>query len=540
MVERLEQGRSATEASVPGARARIGPEERERIERENRRLLEHDLSTQSLAFASRPYMADLQYSNFCNMSCTMCYDGDNPKLKRMSPELLRRIEAQVCPSLSVINPYGGSEPLILTWDETRRMARENGVLLDVTTNIQYLDETRFHELKDITQTLLLSLESHIPEVYARIRLKADTKKVFANLPVIARLSREHRVECIVNVIFMVENADHLHETIRWLAETGFPSVNLIQLIDFNGHSAHSDPFQNLSPERVEEVKRRCISAAKEARVRLVWSVRGLEVHDHRPEAGRVPPNPRKAEFDQWIWRTKHHFPGYCKQSHSRIKIDATGRIYPCCNGEDGELLLGSLLEQPFEEIWNGPTSRDLRRGMLTWDVPALCQGCRFRDRLPVERHLPFVDHVRAQLQQYFGVQREVLGLELAGPEHMTRQTDAPRIRILPPAQELAGYLLVLALGGESAHVEHHIFEGNATELQVPEGLWRRLRPNMGYWWTVWGAPRERGQPALRAAEIRCLIRHSAIPRVAGSTLRYSDQGHTAARYLGGQSRPPLT
>lgn len=72
--------------------------------------------TQRLVFASMPRVVDMQLSNFCNMSCTMCYDGDNPPLEELDTALVERFAAEVLPTASVVVPFAGSEPLILTWD----------------------------------------------------------------------------------------------------------------------------------------------------------------------------------------------------------------------------------------------------------------------------------------------------------------------------------------------------------------------------------------------------------------------------------------
>jgi len=38
------------------------------------------------------------------------------------------------------------------------------LLLCLTTNAQFLDEEKFFEIKDITETLYISIDCHIPEV----------------------------------------------------------------------------------------------------------------------------------------------------------------------------------------------------------------------------------------------------------------------------------------------------------------------------------------------------------------------------------------
>jgi radical SAM protein with 4Fe4S-binding SPASM domain len=54
-----------------------------------------------------------------------------------------------------------------------------------------------------------------------------------------------------------------------------------------------------------------------------------------------------------------------------VKVQADGNVYPCCMGGGDQLVLGNLNQKSFEEIWNGPESQDLRRGMLTQDLPSL-------------------------------------------------------------------------------------------------------------------------------------------------------------------------
>jgi sulfatase maturation enzyme AslB (radical SAM superfamily) len=143
--------------------------EREARELRYRALLEHALLEGHTILESGPYEAHVGFSNVCNMSCIMCWDGANPPPRKMSPELVTRLSTEVAPALSVITPYNGSEPLIVSWEETRRMCEEHSIELNLTSNLQFLDAERFAELRDITETLFVSIDSHIPEVFARIR-----------------------------------------------------------------------------------------------------------------------------------------------------------------------------------------------------------------------------------------------------------------------------------------------------------------------------------------------------------------------------------
>jgi glutamate-1-semialdehyde 2,1-aminomutase len=526
---------AVTEATE--VRPKISAEKRLQIEKENRALLEQDLLGKSLVFASRPYEAYIQYSNFCNMSCIMCHDGSNPPLRKMSPEILKKVGEQVAPSLSVVIPHGGSEPLIVAWDETRGMAEQYGFELDLTTNVQFLDEKKFDELKDITQTLFFSFDSHIPELFEKIRVGGKPEQVFANLPIAARLAGEHGVECLANVVFMTENAATLPETVAYLADIGVPTVNVLQMIDVNGRSGMLDPLIHFSADYVESIKQRCIRVANENHIRLIWNAGGWERHDFRQQ--KVAPKPRKDWNVRWEKRMKHYVPGYCLNVWNRLQIMVDGAVTPCCYAVDGDLVLGQLDKQDFDSVWNGPNARDLRRGHMTWDHPSLCKTCRFTDKLPPETYLPFVEDVLESIDH----RRENVDptLIVRGPAHMTRQAEAPSIQIDKPAHEVDSFLLALSLGGEDGQIEVCPLEPAAEadgviEFAVPVDVWERLRSNLGYWWALFAICAQEPDRVLRSAEIRCLVRHEDIARLEESTLRYPDQGHLPLADLGGEKQ----
>jgi radical SAM protein with 4Fe4S-binding SPASM domain len=520
----------------------VGRAERLHVELHNRALLERDLLEKRLDFRSRPYEAHVQYSNVCNMSCIMCYDGWHPPVKKMSPEILERVRAEVAPFLSVVIPYGGSEPLIVTWDQARDMARDYSIEMRLTTNVQFLDEQKFDELKDITEALFLSIDSHIPELFEDIRPGSRPQKVFANLPVAARLAREHGVECLGQVVFMTKNAPTLPQTVAYLADAGVPTVNVLQLLDVNGRSGLLDPMLHFSSEYIESVKRDCIEVAREKRTRLIWNAGGYERHDFRTD--KVPPKVRKDWNFRWEQRMRHHLPGYCVNVQSRVQIDADGAVTPCAYATDGDLVLGSLDTQSLDEIWNGANAHDLRRGMLTSDYPSLCTTCMFTDKPGPEVWLPFVETVLAELGRP-RVQMDCV-LDVSAPAHMRRATGPPTINVPRPAEPVDRWVLGIALGGEQRHVEicdlheQRTSGADRVSLRVPQTTWKRLASNLGYWWALFAVPAGGAGRTLRSREIRCLVRRESLPRVAGSTLRYPDQGHLPVVDLGGDKQVEWT
>jgi len=516
----------------------ITPQERDHIARRNRALLEVELRNKRLVFESRPYEAHVQFSTFCNMSCIMCWDGGNPPTEKMSPVVLEKVGSQIATDLSVITPYEGSEPLILSWEETREMAERYSVQLALTTNMQFLDEQKFYELKDIVEMVVMSIDSHLPEVFEKIRPGSKRDLVFANVPRAARLCEEHGIECIAQAVFMTENAAQMPETVEYFADAGIRAVNIIQMIDVNKRSRYLDPTLHFSAEWIEWIKQRCLAVAKRRKLRFGWWVEARpQWWDFCDEDRKVPIKPHKAWNDPADGHAKLLAPGFCKYAYNRLRITVNGDVSPCGMATEGELHLGNLREQDFPEIWNGPTARDLRRAHFTWDYPALCASCRMVALAPPKSDLPFIDRVIADLGQDGGPVAATLVAE--HPSHMSRQSEPPVIRVHRPEADVARWIVALALAGDSDDVAvcevDPVDRGpDGFDLPIDRELWEGLASNLGYWWSVFALSEGQAQPCLRSEEIRCIVRHEHMPRVPGSTLGYADNGHAPAIYLGGE------
>jgi radical SAM protein with 4Fe4S-binding SPASM domain len=524
----------ATVTDTERSSRRISERQRVEIEQRNRVLLEEDLLAKRFVFRSRPYEAHIQFSNVCNMSCIMCYDGWVPPTRKMSPDIYEKLVTELAPHLSIVIPYGGSEPLIVTWDQAREVTEQHSILLRLTTNVQFLDEEKFEEAKDITETLFLSIDSHLPETFEKIRPGSKPEKVFANLPVAARLSKENGLECLAQIVFMTENAAQLPQTIAYLAGVGIESVNVLQMLDVNGRSGYLDPFLHFSSDYIQWIKQKCVDMTREKGTRLIWNAGGYERHDFRKE--KVPPKLRKDWNYRWEQRMKRHLPGYCVNVFDRLQMDADGTITPCAYATDDDLVLGQLSDETLDEVWNSPNAKDLRRAMLTRDYPSLCKTCMYTNLAGPERYLPFAGAVPERLGRM--AQTVDCTLEVSEPAHMARDAAAPVFRVAEPGVAVTRWFVALALGGEAGKLEVHETpaspaEDGSLELELPEGAWEGLQSNLGYWWAIFGECADPPARTLRSSQIRCLIRHEPIARIAGSNLRYPDQGHLATVDLGG-------
>lgn len=493
--------------------------EKEQLIRGNLEALERDLLEGRLVFESKPRVVEWQFSNFCNMSCTMCYDGDNPPLKKMPEPVVERIASEVLPSASILQPFFGSEPLVLTWDHTLSLTARYDLDLDIITNVQFLDEAKFAQLEPYVSTITFSIDSHIEGVYERIRLRANTKKVFENLPVAAKLCYEHGIETELNIVFMTENAAFLDESVAYFADAGVRTVRILKYIDIVPGREMSDAFRSMKPAWIESMKQKIIRVAEEKRIQVIFIFDEVDYYDYR-----LPnPNQRKDRKNNlWFERFKCFYPGYCRQSLELLRIDAGGESFPCCVTPGDELMLGNVTESPVDEVWNGTEAQDLRRAMMTGDLPAVCRGCKdlVHQAIAAQQHMPFVDPVAGE-HTAGDLLPDRRILEVDGPAHLAREVEPPTLSWTPPSEHVDYYVIGLAMGGEQ-HPDNLTVRcpADQTEWRFPDDAWAALRPNIGYWWTVWGINESDPSASVRAPAIRCLRRHRAMPRMAGSTLRY--------------------
>lgn len=56
-------------------------------------------------------------------------------------------------------------------------------------------------------------------------------------------------------------------------------------------------------------------------------------------------------------------------------VQPNGDVWPCCWFHES---LGSISEQPFHEIMNGASFKELRKELLSGELRAACQNCPTR------------------------------------------------------------------------------------------------------------------------------------------------------------------
>ena len=261
----------------------------------------------------------------------------------------------------MITPHRGSEPhRQLGGDGADRQGYS--ILLLLTTNIQVFDEQRFHEVEDHMELIAMSIDSHIPELFEKIRPGAKPEQVYRHVKAVAPVCSEHGIECVVQIVFMTENASTVPEDASLRSPTsGATSFGVIQLIDVNRRSWLSRSARSTSRPNTSTGSSGSASGCR-GEAASAW------VEPVRTRVGRLPREGTKGDHARESGPEPHPGradaptpPGLLQERLQPASDHAEGTISPCSLDSDGELVMGSLRKQDFDEIWNGPNARDLRR-----------------------------------------------------------------------------------------------------------------------------------------------------------------------------------
>jgi len=282
------------------------------------------------AETSAPYRADLALTYRLDES-----GGLDPEArKRVDRELTAEEWQQALSSLWEAGVphvcFTGGEPtlredLVTLVQHAERLGQVTGLLTDGhrLREQTYLEQLLLAGLDHLQITLV----SHKPEVHDGIvDLEGAWEKANAGL----RNALDGDIYVVVHVVVTPANADSAVDTIAYLAELGVPAVAL------------SSPLENVPQEEQPRLR----SALKEAQdsahrhgLTLVWDLAAPYSHVNpvEVESGLSP--------EQVV--------------RQHLYVEPDGDVLPA---QGYNVVLGNLLRDPWERIWEHPERRELKRG----------------------------------------------------------------------------------------------------------------------------------------------------------------------------------
>lgn len=299
--------------------------------------------------AARPLRLVIEPTVRCNLNCTFCETNTVFKervKKHLTPDEFRKLLDRL-PFVQSINPTLRGEALASPHIyEMLQIARERGIRVRLVTNGQLLaiPEKRRKLLEVGVEQVVVSVD-RVGKRYNELRVGGDFDALAAAIQSLQREAAERHGQPRITVA-VVGDGEHPQDpldVIAWAASLGIPEIDL-------------QPIHNWGDSSYQV---RSLSAADIAACRKLAMIHAIRLNVYEPSAG--DPLRRRCTFP---WDT--------------VVVASDGRVTPCCvfGTDPDRLSFGNLLEQSFEEIWNGPAMRRFRRELKSTEcVPDFCKGC---------------------------------------------------------------------------------------------------------------------------------------------------------------------
>ena len=312
----------------------------------------------------------------------------------MSDELIQKIRTQVLGGAQDLSLTVAGEPLMTPKISTfLSLAEDSGAALQINSNATLVkDNKTLRRLLSGASVIKFSVDGARKETYESIRVGSDFQLVLENIRLVVRireeLPRSSRPRLAVCMVIMRRNICELVEMVDLVHGLGVDRLELAHLTvldeDLDAESLRHfpdlcDQYLAAARKRADQLGLRLhmppsmdgkrLPVAKWAELRLAWQ----EVKElNRTRLFRLKnlASSRLAEF-RWARKAGGRVPCYFLQHGVFISIG--GDVAPC--PMPGRPVAGNLLEQRFEEIWNGPVLTNMRRKMLSGDPMDCCRHC---------------------------------------------------------------------------------------------------------------------------------------------------------------------
>jgi len=293
-----------------------------------------------------PVSITIEPTNICNLRCPVCETGANilgRKPQRMTYEEFVKMIDKVGPSANHIMFYYMGETF-LNKDVYRmiRYARDMGLYVMTCTNGDVVDPEKLYESG--INLVSFQIGGVTQETHSIYRINSNLAQVMDNLTRYLEMIRlrgrkpvEHQVE--LGFIVMRHNEGEIEEFVKMADKIGVDRKSII------------------SP---------CVRTPQH----------GM---DFFPKSDAYWIYEREKFEQEGCLSPKKNYPkNSCPWLYYSITIQVDGNVVPCCRDPHGRQVMGNLLEQSLEKVWNGPKLRAFRKAVLSnqagVDICRLCPG----------------------------------------------------------------------------------------------------------------------------------------------------------------------
>jgi radical SAM protein with 4Fe4S-binding SPASM domain len=282
----------------------------------------------------------IEPTNLCNLHCPLCAAGAGQLTRRrgcMSAAEFRRILSHLPPSVSELYLWGQGEPFLAPdFLDMVRDASARGYRTVTSTNGHFLDDAEAIVGSGL-DTLIVSLDGADTETYTYYRIGGDFHRVMEGIRNLAETARrlrpgmDIRIQCVLNRM----NAHGRAKLRQLVSDAGVRRVI----------------FKTLQAASMPEGEEMLPLDAPLTRYRTL-------------EGGGIEPD-RRGILAKRCLRLYHSF-----------QVDWEGNVVPCCFDKDSGRIMGNLVDDAFDTIWNSPPYREFRKMVnRNGRVYPMCRDC---------------------------------------------------------------------------------------------------------------------------------------------------------------------
>jgi len=307
--------------------------------------MEHIKSTLSLIqktgqVKGKPIIITIEPTNICNLKCPVCETGAGILKRR--PQYLKYndfkiIIDKIYKFTNTIMYYFMGEPFLnKNWVKEVRYAKEKGIpWIETCTNGDYANPKDIIESGiDFVSFQIAGMTQGTHQIY---RVGSNLERVIKNLIDTIEIKKRtnSKVHIEVGFIVMKHNEHEIEKFINFARKIGVDSFNII------------------SP---------AVRTVEQGKLFL-------------PKNNKYWIYDRNA-FEKGLLKRKVQPKNDCPWIYYSMVIMANGDVVPCCHDPLGKFVMGNILKQDFDEIWNGEKFRKFREKIHTNQKEiSICRLC---------------------------------------------------------------------------------------------------------------------------------------------------------------------
>jgi len=289
----------------------------------------------------QPITISVEPTTACNLRCPECPSGLRQFTRQtgnLKPDFFRSILREIGDKLTYLIFYFQGEPYINPdFLDMVSYASERGLYTITSTNGHFLnDENARKTVTSGLDRLIISVDGTTQEVYEQYRKEGKLEVVLQGARNVVKWKRQLK-SATPHIIFqclVVRPNEHQLDDLRALAE----EVGVDQVL-----------------------------------------LKTAQVYDYENGNPLIPTQEKYARYARQAdgtYRVKHRLLNHCWKLWHACVITWDGLVVPCCFDKDAEHQLGSLRNQSFQSVWQGPAYQHFRRQLLQGrDQIDICTNC---------------------------------------------------------------------------------------------------------------------------------------------------------------------